>query len=72
MSVPDKNPVIPELITKKIEAFDRLQAEFEASFHFIEDVHGQKRFASFPVDYSVRYLHALWICECKDRLLGVY
>jgi hypothetical protein len=34
-------------------------------------VHGQKRFSSFPVAYTVRYLHALWICECKTSLLSV-
>ena len=29
-------------------------------------------FTSFPVASTVRYLHALWICECKDRLLSIY
>lgn len=72
MSVPLANSVTPELIKQKLEAFERLQDEFEASFHFVQDVHGQKRFASFPVVESVRYLHSLWVCECKDRLLSVY
>ena len=37
----------------------------------MQDVHGQKRFSSFRVSDVVRYLHALWICECKGRLLSV-
>lgn len=64
--------VVPELIDQKLKAFEQLQTEFEASFHFKQDVHGQQRFPSFPVTYTVRYLHALWICECKDRLLSIY
>ena len=70
MSVPP--PVTPELVKQKLEAFERLQDEFEASFHFVQNVHGQQRFASFPVADTVRYLHALWACECKDRLLSIY
>lgn len=63
--------VLPSLIAQKLSAFDRLQPEFEASFHYIEDVQGQRRFPTFPVDAAVRYLHALWVCDCKDRLLSV-
>ena len=59
------------LIQQKLETFERLQPEFEASFQFVQQVHGQKRFSSFPVAYSVRYLHARWVCECKGRLLSV-
>jgi len=62
---------IPPLVQLKIDAFEHLQPEFEASFQFVQDVHGQRRFPSFPVSDSVRYLHALWICECKGRLLSV-
>ncbi len=72
MTVPLTTPVVPELIKQKLEAFEHLHDEFETSFHFVQDVHGQKRFASFPVADSVRYLHALWVCECKDRLLSIY
>ena len=61
-----------ELVKHKLEAFAQLQPEFEASFPFVGDVHGLKRFSTFPVADSVRYLHALWVCECKDRLLSVY
>lgn len=61
-----------ELIQQKVAAFEQIEAELMASFRFVQDVHGLKRFASFPVEYSVRYLHALWVCECKDRLLSVY
>jgi hypothetical protein len=59
------------LVNQKLEAFERLQSEFETSFHFVQDVHGQKRFPAFSISDVVHYLHALWICECKDRLLGV-
>ena len=31
----------------------------------------RKRFATFPLSAVVRYLHALWICECKTCLLSV-
>lgn len=62
----------PELIKQKLEAFERIQDEFEASFRFVQYAHGQQRFASFPVADAVRYLHSLWVCECKDRLLGIY
>jgi hypothetical protein len=61
-----------KLAQQKLEAFERLQSEFEACFHFVQEVHGQRRFSTFPVMESVHYLHALWICECKDRLLSVY
>ncbi len=61
-----------KLAKQKLEAFERLQSEFEACFHFVQEVHGQRRFSTFPVIESVHYLHALWICECKDRLLSVY
>ncbi len=65
-------PMTPELIKQKLEAFERIQDEFEASFRFVQYVHGQQRFASFPVADTVRYLHSLWVCECKDRLLSIY
>ena len=61
-----------KLAKQKLEAFEQLQPEFEASFHFVQEVHGQRRFSTFPVMESVHYLHALWICECKDRLLSIY
>ncbi len=72
MSEPLTTPVTPELIKQKLAAFERLHGEFEASFRFVQDVHGQQRFTLFPVANSVRYLHALWVCECKDRLLSIY
>src|SRR5437016_2659221 len=61
-----------KLARQKLEAFERLQRAFEASFRFVQDVHGQRRLAAFPVAETVHYLHALWVCECKDRLLSVY
>lgn len=63
---------VPELVQRKLEAFERMQAEFERCFSFDQEVHGQKRFPSFPVGKIVYYLHALWLCECKDRLLSIY
>lgn len=60
------------IVSQKLAAFDQLQDEFEASFRFVQEVHGQKRFETFPVEHIVRYLHALWLCECKERLLSIY
>src|SRR5712692_5374149 len=60
------------IVRQKLTAFEQLQAEFEECFRFVQDVHGQKRFPTFSVADSVHYLHALWICECKDRLLSIY
>ena len=65
-------PAAEKMAKQKLEAFERLQPEFETCFHFVQEVHGQRRFATFPVMETVHYLHALWICECKDRLLSVY
>lgn len=62
---------IQQLIQQKLEAFDLLQPEYEASFQFVQDIHGQKRFSSLAVADAVRYLHARWVCECKGRLLSV-
>jgi hypothetical protein len=59
------------LVGEKLAAFDRLQSEFEVSFQYVQEVQGQRRFAAFSVAASVRYLHALWVCECKDGLLSV-
>ena len=65
-------PAAEKLAKQKLEAFERLQSEFESSFHFVQEVHGQMRFSTFPVTESVHYLHSLWVCECKDRLLSIY
>src|SRR5258706_11185023 len=72
MTEPLTTPVVPELVKQKLEAFERLQDEFEASLLFVQNMHGQYHFTSFPVADSVRYLHALWVCECKDRLLSIF
>lgn len=60
------------LAKQKLTAFEQLKPEFEANFHFVQEVHGQRRFAAFPVAETVHYLHALWVCECKERILSVY
>ncbi len=68
----ERNPAREQTAKRKSEAFEQLQPEFEASFRFVQEVHGQRRYDTFPVAETVRYLHALWVCECKDRLLSVY
>ena len=60
------------IVNQKLEAFERLLTEFEMSFQYVQDMHGQQRFHLLSVADSVHYLHALWICECKDRLLSIY
>ncbi len=65
------NEKMQSIVEQKLAAFDRLQSEFEACFQYIENVHGQKRFAVFLVADIVYYLHALWIGECKTSLLSV-
>lgn len=62
---------IPDVVQQKLAAFDALEPEFAACFAFVEAVHGQRRFARLSVADAVRYLHACYICECKDRLLSV-
>lgn len=64
-------PTLPVIVQQKLAAFTRLEEDFAASFQFVEAVHGQQRFSLFPVVYTVYYLHALWICECKTGLLSV-
>lgn len=59
------------LVAEKLAAFERIHDEFVACFSYVEEVHGQHRFADLPVRDIVRYLHARWVCECKDRLLSV-
>ena len=59
------------LVAEKLAAFERLQPEFEESFQYLQDMQGQQRFAEVPVASTVRYLHALWVCERKDYLLSV-
>ncbi len=63
--------LLPALIQAKLEAFEQLETTFAESFIFLQEVQGQRRFPAFPVALSVRYLHALWVCEVKDRLLSV-
>jgi hypothetical protein len=66
------NQALQELVEQKLNAFEQLEPAFEESFLFVQQAHGQQRFTSFPVASTVHYLHALWICECKDRLLSIY
>jgi hypothetical protein len=64
-------PTNPPIVTEKLAAFERLLPEFESSFPYVQDMHGQKRFQELTVADVARYLHALWVCECKDLLLSV-
>lgn len=61
----------PPIIVEKLAKFEQIADDVLANFPFVQDVHGQRRFASFPVETTVHYLHALWICDCKDMLLSV-
>ncbi len=67
----EETAMIERLVKQKLAAFDRLQAEFEECFRYMQDVHGQQRFPTFSVSDAdaVHYLHALWTCECKVRFL---
>src|SRR6476661_8919461 len=62
---------IPPLVQEKLAAFDQLEPTFRASFAYVAQMHGQRRFEAVPVADSVRYLSALWVCDCKDALLSV-
>ena len=44
--------MVPQLVQQKLQAFERLEPEFEDCFLFVQDVHGQERFSSFPVTYT--------------------
>jgi hypothetical protein len=63
---------IPDLVQRKLDAFNRIQDEFDQCFRYKQDVHGQKRFSSFSIEQIVYYLHSLWLCEAKDGLLSIY
>jgi hypothetical protein len=63
--------VTPQLIVEKLARFDQISGEVQANFPYVQDVHGQRRFASFPIAATILYLHALWICNSKDMLLSV-
>jgi len=65
------NDETQHLLFEKEATFERIHEDFAASFTYLQDAHGQRRFASFPVASTVRYFHALWVCECKDLLLSV-
>lgn len=66
------NSAIQELVRQKLDAFEQLTPAFVECFPFVQQVHGQRRFSTFPVAQTVFYLHSLWVCECKDRLLSIY
>ncbi|GCE16891.1 hypothetical protein [Dictyobacter kobayashii] len=62
---------LPDLVVQKLAAFDQLQPEFERCFLFVEHIQGRQRFNSLSVADVVRYLHALWVSECKTSLLSI-
>lgn len=63
--------VLADLIRQKLIAFEEIENEFIECFQYKEAVHGQRRFEKLPIVDTVRYLHALWVCERKDALLSV-
>ena len=67
----DTNEGRRQLALAKLAAFQRIEAEFLRSFRFMEILQGQQRLPVCTVTDSVRFLHALWICECKDKLLSI-
>lgn len=68
---PDATPTLPPLIAEKLEAFARIEPEFVECFQFVQRMQGEARLAPLTSADVVRYLHALWICDLKDRLLSV-
>ncbi len=62
---------LPDLTQQKLVAFEGIENEFIECFQYKEAVHGQRRFDKLPIVDTVRYLHALWVCERKDALLSV-
>lgn len=66
-----QSTALAALVAEKLAAFERLQPELETSFEYVQDVQGQRPAVSFSVADTVHYLHALWVCECKDGLLSV-
>lgn len=68
----DTSTVARNALTQaKLDAFAQIEEDVIASFSFVQDVHGQRRFDTFPLAQTVRYLRALYICECKDLLLSI-
>lgn len=63
--------IVPPLVREKVDAFARLEPEFNRCFVYVQAVQGEVRFLAFPIEAAVRYLHALWVCEVKDCLLDV-
>jgi hypothetical protein len=57
------------VVRQKLEAFEAIERDFRESFRLVAAFHGERRLERVPVGASVRYLRALWICDCKDRLL---
>jgi hypothetical protein len=62
---------LPDVVAHKLAALDQIEASFEASFHFAQEVQGLRRFATLPISSTVQYLEALVVCDVKDRLLSV-
>lgn len=65
------NVALPDVVVQKLAALDRMEASFEASFHYTQAVQGLQRFATFPISSTVQYLESLVVCDVKDRLLSV-
>lgn len=63
--------IVPPLVDAKVAEFTRIEPVFMRCFAYVQAVQGQARFSDFPVEATVRYLHALWVCHLKDCLLDV-
>src|SRR5215469_7847606 len=67
----DPRENLSRLAEAKLAAFEQIEPEFLASFRFMQAFQGQQRLPSCTVADTVRYFHALWISDCKDRLLSI-
>jgi hypothetical protein len=67
----EERPGTKRLTEDKLAAFQSLETEFIDCFQFLQSIQGQERLTECSVTKTVRLLHALWICECKDSLLSV-
>jgi hypothetical protein len=67
----DSRENLSRLAEAKLAAFEHIEPEFLASFRYMEIFQGQQRLPVCTVADTVRYFHALWISDCKDRLLSI-
>ena len=66
-----KSEELPGIVEQKLAAFAAMREDFEASFRFLQEMHGQRHFEIVSAADAVRYLHARWISERKGRILSI-